>query len=84
MATNPRRTPYSDESSEDIPIHSSDGDIEPKLIGSGMSHKMSSEDFIFMYSLEFYVVNQNLLDDFLKELHHRQDLFKSAAASQPQ
>ena len=84
MATNPKRTPYSDKSSEDIPILSSDGDIEPEHIGSGTSHKLSSEDFIFMYSREFYLTNQNFVDDFLKELHHGQDLFKSAAATQPQ
>ena len=93
MATNPECTPYSDDSSEDIHILSSDGDIvpenesvniEPEHIGSGTSHKLSSEDLIFMYSHEFYLANQNFVDDFLKELHHRQDLFKSTAAAQPQ
>ena len=100
MATNPERIPYSDDSSEDIHILSSNSDIvpenesvnqdcdahniEPELIGSGMSHEMSVNDFIYIYGREFYNANQNFVDDFLNQLHHRRDLFKSLDTAQPQ
>ena len=58
--------------------------IEPELIGSGTSHEMSDNDFIYIYGREFYNANQNFVDDFLNELHQRRDLFESEDAPQPQ
>ena len=82
--------PTVSDSSKDIPILSSGEefvtekdsmrqDCGAQFTGSGTSHQLTVNDFIFLYGNAFMDANHKYVEDFLTELHQRKDVFENSS-----